>query len=156
MDRDEVLRQHLIELLDGGKAHLRYDDVVAGWPVEQRGVRPEGLDHSPWEILEHLRICQCDMLNFSRDQDHESPEWPTGYWPTAQQPPTDEAWAESVAAFRSDLAEMKKLVEDGSQDLYQPFAWGDGQTLLREAMVVADHNGYHLGELMTLKKQLAG
>jgi hypothetical protein len=154
MDRDEVLREHLIELLDGGKAHLRYDEVVKGWPVEQRGVRPEGSDHSPWEVLEHLRICQRDMLDFSRDEDHESPQWPAGCWPKAQEPPSDEAWDDSVAAFRSDLAAMLKLVEDEAQDLYKPFPWGDGQTLLREAMVIADHNGYHLGELMALKKRL--
>ena len=154
MDRDEVLRQHLIELLDGGKAHLQYDDVVDGWPVAQRGVRPEGSNHSPWEVLEHLRICQCDILEFSRDADYESPDWPVGYWPTVHEPPTDKAWDESVAAFRSDLADMKTLVEDEAQDLYQPFAWGEGQTLLREAMLVADHNAYHLGELMALKKRL--
>ena len=154
MDRDEVLRQHLIELLDGGKAHLQYDDVVAGWPLEQRGARPEGAAHSPWEVLEHLRICQRDILDFSRDEDYEAPEWPAGCWPNVQQPPTEGAWDESIASFRSDLAEMKKLVQDESQDLYQPFAWGEGQTLLREAMLVADHNSYHLGELVALKKRL--
>jgi hypothetical protein len=154
MDRDEVLRQHLIELLDGGKAHLRYDDVVTGWPAAQRGSRPKGSDHSPWEVLEHLRICQRDILEFSRDADYESPECPVDYWPTVQEPPTDEAWDESVAVFQSDLAEMKTLVEDEAHDLYQPFGWGEGQTLLREAILVADHNAYHLGELMALKKRL--
>jgi DinB superfamily len=154
MDRDQDLRRHLIALLNGKQAHLSYDDVVRGWPLELRGVRPEGAAHSSWEVLEHLRICQRDILDFSRDPDYESPEWPAGYWPPVAEPPDEDAWDRSVEAFRSDLAQMKALVEDQQQDLFQPFDWGDGQTLLREAMLVADHNSYHLGELMALKKRL--
>ena len=155
MDRDEVLRQHLIKLLDGGNAHLGYDRVVADWPAEQRGVRPEGADHSAWDVLEHLRICQFDILEFSRNPDYVTIPWPSDqWWPKSHEPADEAAWDESIASFLSDLVEMKNLVQDKTQDLYQPFVWGTGQSLLREAMLVADHNAYHLGELMALKKRL--
>ncbi len=154
MDRDEALRNHLIALLDGGQAHVRYDDVVADWPPESRGVRPEGAAHSPWQVLEHLRICQWDILDFSRNAEYESLDWPTDYWPAEEEPPTPDAWEKSIESFRDDVAQMKALVEDRERDLYEPFPWGSGQTLLREAMLVADHNAYHLGELTALKKRL--
>jgi hypothetical protein len=154
MDRDEALRNHLIALLDGGQAHLRYDDVVADWPRELRGVRPEGAAHSPWQVLEHLRICQWDILDFSCNAEYEALDWPADYWPAEEEPPTPDAWEKSINSFRGDMAQMKTLVEDRKRDLYEPFRWGDGQTLLREAMLVADHNAYHLGELMALKKRL--
>lgn len=154
MDRDEALRNHLLALLDGGQAHLRYDDVVADWPRGARGVIPEGAAHSPWQVLEHLRICQWDILDFSRSAKYEELDWPADYWPVDLEPPTADAWEKSIDSFRDDMAQMKALVEDRKRDLYEPFAWGDGQTLLREAMLAADHNAYHLGELMTLKKRL--
>ena len=155
MDPDASLRKHLLELLDGGGAHLRFDDVIQEWPNELRGTTPPGATHSPWQVLEHLRICQWDILEFSRSAEHESPDWPAGYWPEESEPPDADAWAKSVESFRADLAAMKALVEDDSSDLYKPFPWGEGQTLLREAMLVADHNAYHLGE-MTLLKRLLG
>lgn len=154
MNRDEALRNHLIALLDGGQAHVRFDDVVADWLPEARGVRPEGAAHSPWQVLEHLRICQWDILDFSRNAEYEELDWPADYWPAEEGPPAPDAWEKSIESFCNDMAEMKALVEDRERDLYEPFPWGSGQTLLREAMLVADHNAYHLGELMALKKRL--
>jgi hypothetical protein len=153
MDRDEALRNHLIALLDGGQAHLRYDDVIADWPRKSRGVRPEGDAHSPWQVLEHLRPCQWDILDFSRNAEYEALDWPVDYWPAEEEPPTPDAWEKSIESFCGDMAQIEALVEDRKRDLYEPFQWGSGQTLLRETMLV-DHNAYHLGELMALKKFL--
>ncbi len=154
MVHDASLRKHLVELLDGGGAHLRFDDVIKEWPKHLRGEKPAGAEHSPWQVLEHLRLCQWDILEFSRSAEHESPDWPEGYWPTSEAPESDEAWAETIEKFRADLAAMKELVENEESDLYKPFPWGEGQTLLRQAMLVADHNAYHLGEMMLLRRLL--
>ena len=154
MDHDASLRKHLLELLDGGSAHLRFDDVIKEWPRHLQGVKPDGAAHSPWQVVEHMRICQWDILEFSHNADHESPDWPDCYWPKEEAPATDEAWTETIEKVRTDLAAMKSLVEDPQCDLHKPFPWGEGQTLLREAMLVADHNAYHLGELMVLRRLL--
>ena len=148
------LREHLIELLTGGSAHLNPPNVFAGWPEETRGRKPEGAAHTPWEVLEHIRIAQRDILDFSKGGDYQELTWPTEYWPATATPPSESAWDESVAAVKTDLAAMKALVEDPKSDLFTPFPWGDGQTLLREALLVADHNAYHLGEMMVLKRML--
>ncbi len=153
-ENNAALRRELVALLDGGQAHLRFDDVVRDWPEAQRDVTPEGAAHSPWQVLEHIRIAQGDILEFSRDPHHRSPEWPSGYWPAGSAPPHPHDWDRSAARIRLDLDAMKALVEDPESDLTAPFAWGDGQTLLREAMLLADHNAYHLGELMTLRRLL--
>src|SRR5579862_9900823 len=144
---DKALREHLLSLLTGGNAHTTFEATLKGLPVALRGKRPKGAAHSPWEILEHMRIAQWDILEFSRDAAHKSPEWPTGYWPAKPAPPNSRAWAKTLAAFRSDLAAMCALVADESTDLYAKIPHGDGQTILREALLVADHNSYHLGEL---------
>jgi hypothetical protein len=154
MSTEQSLRRHLLELLRGGSAHLDFDTAVAELPARLRGVRPEGAAHSPWEVLEHLRIAQWDILEFSRDPAHVSPEWPAGYWPAAPEPPDPEAWDRTVEAFRRDLAAMQALVEDPASDLFTPFPHGKGQTLLREALLVADHNAYHLGELVVVRRLL--
>ncbi len=150
-----ALRRELVALLDGGQAHLRFDDVFHDWPEEKRGVTPEGAAHSPWQVLEHIRIAQGDILEFSRNPHHRSPDWPGGYWPAVSAPPRQHDWDRSAARIRLGLDAMKALGEDRESDLTAPFAWGDGQTLLREAMLLADHNAYHLGELMTLRRLLA-
>jgi len=149
-----MLRQEVGKLLGGGSAHADFDKAVADFPAKLRGVRPEGSPHSGWELLEHLRIAQRDMLEFSRTPQHESPEWPAGYWPARAAPDSDEAWDASVAAFRADLRAMHELVGDPKADLFTPFPWGDGQTLLREALQLADHNAYHIGELVFLRRLL--
>jgi DinB superfamily len=151
---DSALRHHLLDLLAGHHAHLDFDAAVEDLPPELRGVRPPGLAHSPWELLEHLRLAQWDILEFSRDREHVSPPWPAGYWPEAPAPPGEEAWETSVEAFRADLAAMCERVENPASDLFTPFPWGDGQTLLREALLVADHNAYHLGQLVDARRAL--
>lgn len=154
MDKDRILRDHLLELLRGGSAHLDFDKAIGGLPAHLRGVRPEGLPHSVWELLEHLRIAQWDILEFSRNPDHVSPDWPEGYWPESPAPPDDAAWDRSVEAVRRELREMMDLVSDPRTDLYAKIPWGDGQTILREAMLVADHNGYHLGQIVLVRRRL--
>lgn len=154
MANDASLRQHLLDLLNGGNAHADFDQAVANLPAELRGKRPQGAEHSPWEILEHLRIAQWDILEFSRDPQHKSPEFPSGYWPGAQEPPDENAWDRSVRSFRRDLHAMCDLASDESTDLFARIPHGDGQTILREALLTADHNAYHLGELVLLRRLL--
>ena len=154
LDTTASLRQHLLELLRGSHAHASFDTAVDGLPADERGLRPEGAAHSPWEILEHLRIAQWDILEFSRDPAHVSPEWPVGYWPEGPEPPDPEAWDRTAEAFRKDLAAVQELVADPASDLFTPFPHGQGQTLLREALLVADHNAYHLGEMVVVRRLL--
>ena len=154
MKQDQTLRQHLLELLKGGGAHADFDTAVKDLPAALRGHRPAGTAHSPWELLEHLRIAQWDILEFSRNPQHVSPEFPAGYWPKTQAPPDEKAWDKSVAAFRADLRAMAELVENESTDLFARIPQGEGQTILREALLVADHNAYHLGELVQLRRLL--
>lgn len=151
---DAALREHLIELLNGGHAHTDFDSVIADFPVEQRGATVTGVPHSAWQLLEHLRICQWDILEFSRSADHVSPEFPDGYWPDSHLPPTPDAWDNSVRAFQEDLQAMRDLVMDPATDLYARIPHGDGQTILREALLVADHNAWHLGQLVFLRRCL--
>ena len=150
----EALRKHLLELLEGGHAHLDFDTAIADLPEELRGAKPPGLPHTPWRLLEHMRIAQWDILQFSVDPDHVSPEFPDGYWPAGDAPPSAAAWDRSVAAFRSDLKAMRDLVADPATDLFAPIRQPEGQTILREALLVADHNAYHLGQLVTVRRLL--
>lgn len=151
---DKALREQLIQLLDSEHAHLKFDDAVKDFPPELRGKRPAGSPHSAWELLEHLRIAQSDILEFTRDPNHASPKFPDGYWPSTEAPPTDTAWDESVAAYRADLRAFSALTADESIDLFARIAHGDGQTVLREILLAADHNAYHLGQLVLVKKIL--
>jgi uncharacterized damage-inducible protein DinB len=151
---DRALREHLLYLLRGGGAHLDCEQAITGLPAEARGARPAGLPFTVWGLLEHMRIAQWDILDFSRDAKHVSPEWPSGYWPEGEAPPSDAAWEKSVAAFRADLKAMQKLVENPKTDLYARIPHGDGQTILREALLVADHNAYHLGQLVLVRRLL--
>ena len=154
MDQTDSLREHLLELLRGKSAHASFENVVAGWPSELRGKKPDGLPYTGWEVLEHMRIAQWDILEFSRNPRHVSPDYPDGYWPDTEAPADQAAWDRSVANFVEDLGQMKALVEDDAQDLFTPFPHGSGQTLLREALLVADHNAYHLGQLVTIRRLL--
>src|SRR5579862_1826423 len=153
-DQTKLLRDELVRLLSGEGAHADFEAAVRDFPTELRSAKPAGTPHSAWELLEHLRIAQWDMLEFSRDPKHESPEWPRGYWPLSDAPPNEAAWEKSIKDFRSDLRQMIKLVSDPKSDLYTPFPWGDGQILFREALQVADHNAYHLGELLVVRRLL--
>ena len=152
--KDAALREHLLYLLRGGGAHVGFDAAVRGLPAELRGSAPGGLPYSPWQLVEHMRLAQWDIVEFSRDPHHVSPEWPRGYWPAGASPSSEAAWRKSIAAFRRDLQVMQDLVMDRSTDLYARIPWGDGQTVLREALLVADHNAYHLGELIVVRRLL--
>ncbi len=151
---DDAIRHHLLDLLKGGNAHATFDAAVDSFPVELAGIRPVGLPHSAWELLEHLRISQNDILEFSRSPEHVSPAWPEGYWPKDSAPPSPKAWAKSVQRFRDDLAAFEKLLVDPKTDLTRPLPSGEGQTLLREALLIADHNSYHLGQLVLVRRAL--
>ncbi len=152
--QDKLLREHVVYLLTTGGAHASFDDAVKGMPEKLRGVKPEGLPHSAWMLLEHLRLAQWDILEFSRNAKHKSPKWPEGYWPKAEAPSSTAAWEKSVQQFHADLKAMKELVEDPMTDLYAPLPWGDGQTVLREALLVADHNAYHVAQLIDVRRLL--
>ncbi|MGB0066283.1 MAG: DinB family protein [Terracidiphilus sp.] len=152
--KDASLRDHLLQLLKGGQAHADFDKAVKKLPENLRGKRPRGAEHSPWEVLEHLRIAQWDILDFSRNPTHQSPDWPGGYWPDKPAPPDAKAWDKSVRAFRRDLRAFCDLIADPSTDLYARIPHGDGQTILREALLAADHNAYHLGELVLVRRLL--
>lgn len=152
--QNDTLRQQLITTLKGGDAHADFETAVKNLPVNLRGQRSKGAEHSPWEVLEHLRIAQWDILEFCRNPHHKSPEFPSGYWPQTQVPPDEEAWDRSVRSFRKDLGELCDLLADGSIDLFAKIPHGDGQTILREGLLAADHNAYHLGELVLLRRLL--
>jgi len=154
---DRALRKHLTALLASREAHLDFEAAVKGITPAHRSMRPPGAAHTAWQLLEHLRICQWDILEFSRNARHVSPEWPDGYWPATADPPDGRAWQKSVAAFRADLRAMQRLVEDPRRDLFarvdHPDA-GAKHTLLREALLLADHNAYHIGQLVQLRRLL--
>lgn len=149
-----ALREHLLFLLQGEGAHAGFEAAVKDLPPRIRGRKSNGVPHSPWELLEHLRLAQWDILEFSRNEAHVSPEWPSGYWPPSPEPPDDEAWDKSVAAFLADGEAIATLASDESVDLYATIPWGTGQTILREILLVADHNAYHLGQLVLVRKLL--
>ena len=151
---DQTLREHLLYLLNDGGAHAKFEDVIKQFPENLRGKEVENFPHTAWMLLEHMRIAQLDILEFSRNAKHASPKWPEGYWPKTKAPASADAWSKSVQSFRKDLKEMEALVKNPKTDLYAPLPWGDGQTVLREALLVADHNAYHLGQLVTLSRLL--
>ena len=152
--KDKALREHVLYLLDGGGAHVKFDEVIADVPASVRGKKPTGLPHSLWMLLEHLRMAQWDILEFSRNPKHVSPKWPEGYWPKTEAPPSSAAWNASIKKFRQDLKAMHGLVKDLKTDLFARIPWGDGQTILREALLVADHNAYHLGQMLDVRRLL--
>jgi hypothetical protein len=153
-NQDAALREQLDALLSGGNAHAKFDDIVKGIPPKLRVQKPAGMPHSPWMLLEHLRIAQHDILEFTRNKDHQSPEWPSGYWPKNEAPTNADAWDRSVEGFRKDLEAMRKMVTNPETDLYTPIPWADGQSILREALLIADHNAYHLGQLLDVRRLL--
>lgn len=154
MDEMEALRQQVRNLLASKDAHADFEAAIAGLPAKLRGVKPKGAEHSAWQLVEHLRIAQWDILEFSRNPKHVSPEWPAGYWPKTAAPPSPAAWNKAINSFRSDLKAMQDLVADKKNELFAPIPHGSGQTLLREALVLADHNAYHVGQLVLLRRLL--
>ncbi len=154
MSQDQALREHLLHLLSGGGAHADFESALADFPAEKAHRKINHLPYTAWEVLEHMRIANWDILEFSRDAAHVSPKWPEGYWPAKDVEPGAGAWGESVEQFRAGLEEMKALAADPRTDLFARIPHGDGQTILREVLVVADHNAYHLGVLVTMKRLL--
>ena len=154
MSHDEILRQQLAKVLDWNEAHADFRAAVNDFPATMRGRVPEGFPHSAWQLLEHLRLALWDILEFSRDARHKSPKWPEGYWPATVAPPSDKAWDSSVDSVLKHLEALRKLVTDPTRDLFAPLPHGTGQTLLREALLAADHNAYHLGQLVLVRKAL--
>src|SRR5690349_14042945 len=154
MDPDQSLRKHLLELLDGSQAHAPFDQVIADFPPKLRGEIPKGLLHSAWMLLDHMRIAQWDILDFCRNPKYKNLLWPDHYWPKEAGPPSTAAWNKSVQSFKDDLGAMSKLVSDPKTGLFAKIPWGDGQTILREAMLVADHNSHHLGQLIDVRRLL--
>jgi DinB superfamily len=154
MTISDPLRQHLISLLTKAEAHVDIESSLKDFPRELRGKKPDGAPHTPWQLLEHIRIAQWDILEFSKDARHKSPKWPDEYWPKTEAPPDEQAWDKSVKQVLADLKEMSALVSDPKRDLFENIPHGDGQTLLREALLVADHNAYHLGQLVMVRRIL--
>lgn len=154
MPDDSSLRSHLLELLRGGSAHATFEDAVKEMPPDLVGVRPKGCPYSAWELLEHIRIAQHDILEFSRSAKHVSPDWPSGYWPKSPAPADPGQWDASVKAVLRDRSEFEALIGDPANDLHRKFSWGDGQTLLREALLIADHSAYHVGQLLLVRRLL--
>ncbi|HEV3120741.1 MAG TPA: DinB family protein [Isosphaeraceae bacterium] len=153
MSQDELLRSHLLELLEGGHGHVTFEKAIADLPDSLRGAKPPGLPHTPWRLLEHMRIAQWDILEFCVTPRHVSPDFPSGYWPQRDAPAAG-AWDRAVASFRKDFVAMKELVANPRTDLFTPIPHGQGQTILREALLVADHNAYHIGQLVTVRRLL--
>lgn len=154
MSKDQTLRKHITGLLEGGHAHLDFEKATANLPMALRGSRPQNLPFSPWRLVEHMRPAQWDILQFSINPQHVSPHFPDGYWPDEDAPSNPEVWDRTIAAFQADLKTMIDLINDPKTDLFTPFRHGEGQTLLREALLVADHNAYHLGQLVTVRRLL--
>ena len=152
MDREASLRRHLIDLLEGGHAHVQFEAVIEAFPEAGRGQKVANLPHSAWMLVEHMRLAQWDILEFSRTPKHQSPPWPEGYWPPTADPPTPAEWNRAIRQFRADRKAMEDLVKDPKTDLLAIIPWGDGQTILREALLVADHNAYHLAQIVDLAR----
>lgn len=151
------LRRQLKSLLEGGQAHATFDAAVKDMPAKLRGVVPDGVPYSAWQLLEHIRIGQRDILDFSRNHDgsYRELKWPDDYWPKNAAPPSDDAWQKSIEQIRSDRKEFEKLVDSSDdKNLVTPFPWGKGQNLLREAFLIVDHEAYHVGELVLLRRLL--
>jgi len=154
MSDDEILRQQLAKALDWNEARADFHAAVDGFPARLRGRIPDGFAYSAWQLLEHIRLALWDILEFSRDARHKSPKWPEGYWPKTAEPPSPDAWNKSVKAVEQQVEAMRKLVTDSAHDLFAPLPHGSGQTLLREVLLAADHNAYHIGQLVLLRRVL--
>ena len=154
--KDRKLREHLLYLLKEGGAHIDFGTFARDFPVELINEKVGELPYTAWQVLEHMRIAQWDILEFSRNPEHVSPQFPKGYWPSPDTVPTSEMWTRTIQAFKSDLREMSQLIDDPATDLFAPIPHGSGQTILREALLLADHNAYHLGGLLVIAKAVGG
>jgi hypothetical protein len=152
MSSDDVVRKQLLDLLRGGNAHMTYDEAVADFPAASSNTKPPNVPYTPWHLLEHLRITQWDILEFIRNPEHVSPPWPKGYWPPQDQVTDPAGWQRTIKAFQADHGELEKMVEDPATDLYSDLPHAKGYTILREILLVSDHNAYHIGEFGILRQ----
>jgi len=152
MDKDKALREHVLELLEGKSAHIDIESALKDFPADMINERPHRSPHSAWQLLEHIRIAQSDILDFSRNPDYKEMKWPDDYWPKENGNP--QRWNGSIKKVLDELQEMRDLVSDDKKDLVAKIPWGSGQTILREALLIADHNTYHLGQIVLIKKML--
>jgi hypothetical protein len=149
---DQAVRELLAKMLSWEDAHVGFDAAVEGIPEDFRGQRAEG--HSPWELVEHMRIAQHDILDFSRNKDYEEMDWPTDYWPASPAPPSGSEWDNSIDSFRKDREALQQLALDTSIDLSDRIPHGSGQTYMRQIVLAADHTAYHVGQLILVRKSL--
>lgn len=154
MDQEKKLRQQLAKMIDWHEAHADLASATRNFPAELRGRVPEGLPHSAWQLLEHIRLALWDIVEFCRDTSHKSPPWPEGYWPTNAAPRDDKSWQKSIDAIEENLETLRNLILDPKNDLLAPLPGGSGQTLLREVLLAADHNSYHVGQLVLVRRAL--
>jgi hypothetical protein len=154
--QDRALREQLVEFLRGGSAHAELKTVVAGVPKELRGKKPKGAPHSAWQLLEHIRVALHDLYDFSTNPNYVQPNWPDDYWQKDAAPPSDGAWTASVRALKKDIEDFEKLIGEPETNLYATIPWGQGQTILREVLLAGQHTSYHLGQLVSLRKELGG
>lgn len=155
MSDDQVVREQLLFLLRGGNAHMTFEGAVADFPLEHINSRPLNVAYTLWQLLEHIRIAQWDILEFIRNPDHVSPQWPKGYWPSPDQQADEAKWERTISDFRADLRALQDMVEDPSTDLYAPLPHAKDYTVLREMLLVADHNAYHIGEFSILRQVMS-
>ena len=151
---DQIVREQLLHLLRGGNAHMSFDQAVADFPLEAINRQPPNVSYTPWHLIEHLRIAQWDILEFIRNPDHISPDWPKGYWPGPDVRANSTQWEKTIQLFRADLKAIQDLVADSNTDLYAPIPHAQTYTIFREILLVTDHNAYHIGELAILRQIL--
>jgi uncharacterized damage-inducible protein DinB len=154
MEQLDQLREQLVKYLNWQEAHASFDSAIEGIPSEKYGVQPEGLPFSPWQLLEHLRITQHDIVDFCINPNYTEPKWPDDYWSATVAPPTVDAWAESVAAYRADLEQFQQFVANPELDLFATIPHGSGQTYLREVLLIVDHAAYHIGQIVAVRRLL--
>lgn len=154
MEEQIRLRSVLVEQLSGNHAHVGFDRAVEGLPFKDIGITPRGIPHTVWELVEHIRITQYDILEFSRNPDYESPAWPDGYWPTSKKPARKKEWDQAVKTVQEDQSAVIEMIQDSQNDLLKPFGHGQGQTLLRESILIIDHNAYHIGQIVQIRRLL--
>ena len=154
MPSDTTLRDLLARILDWGDAHADFDKVVADIPPELRGKKPRGLPYSSWQIVEHIRIAQHDILDFCRNPRYREMKWPDDYWPASPEPPSADAWDRSIRAYRRDRKALQRMATDRTLTLEARIPHGSGQTILRELLLVADHTSYHVGQLVLVRRLL--
>ena len=153
-DNEQLLIDNLISLLKKGNAHASLEDALKNIPFDVLGKKPNNLPYSIWQLAEHIRISQWDIVEFSHNANHVSPKWPDGYWPSETKPASEAAWQKCIQQITADRETFIGLLKNAGDALYKPFDYGDGQSLLKEALVLADHNSYHTGEIIVLRRLL--